>query len=137
MDGPAPNYLREFAKSPQHVVFGLLTLGLGFISAVPLGLIAGVTAYALGWIYLPDSGFFRNWIDRKRESSPQTDELQKLEQFLHRRTALIAPLSPQRQERYERLAAVCRDIEAAGNDGLQPQGSSADPRMRKIDELTW
>ena len=52
MDEQAPNYHREFLKSPQHAALGLLTLGLGFLSAQLLPLIAGATLYTLGWIYL-------------------------------------------------------------------------------------
>ena len=48
MEEQAPSYHREFSKSPHHAVWGLLTLGLGFLSAQLLGLIVGATAYALG-----------------------------------------------------------------------------------------
>ena len=69
MDTQAPNYHREFFKSPHHAALALLTLGLGFLSAQVLGLIAGATAYVLGWIYLPDLAFFRRWVDRRNEKS--------------------------------------------------------------------
>ena len=65
MDEQAPNYHREFLKSPQHAALGLLTLGVGFMSGMMLPLIAGVTCYSLGWIYLPDLPFFRRWVDRR------------------------------------------------------------------------
>ena len=58
MDQQAPNYHREFLKSPQHAALGLLTLGAGFMSGMILPLIAGATIYTLGWIYLPDLPFF-------------------------------------------------------------------------------
>ena len=64
MDEQAPNYHAEFLKSPQHAALGLLTLGVGFMSGMLLPLIAGVTLYTLGWIYLPDLPFFRRWVDR-------------------------------------------------------------------------
>jgi hypothetical protein len=54
MEEQTPKYRSEFLRSPHHAVFGLLTLGLGFLSAELLPLIAGATVYALGWIYLPD-----------------------------------------------------------------------------------
>ena len=68
MDEQAPDYRKEFFKSPHHAVFGLLTLGIGFLSANLLGLIAGATAYTLGWIYLPDLSFFRRWVDKRHEA---------------------------------------------------------------------
>ena len=36
MDEQAPNYHREFLKSPQHAALGLLTLGVGFMSGMAL-----------------------------------------------------------------------------------------------------
>src|SRR5262245_34706491 len=119
METPAPSYHREFAKSPQHAALGLLTLGLGFLSANVLGLIAGVTAYSLGWIYLPDFKFFKNWVDRRHAKTQEALDREKVMEFLQRRDALIASLSTPRQQRYARLSGVCRDIEAAGKDNLQ------------------
>jgi hypothetical protein len=138
MDEPAPNYHREFFKSPQHAVLGLLTLGLGFLSAQLLGLIVGVTAYALGWIYLPDLPFFRRWADRRQESAKRAQEAQKVADFVQRRDALLRSLTPQCRERYGRLSQVCRDIETATADNLLASADpTTDPRLRKLDELMW
>src|SRR5690242_4336871 len=116
MDQQAPNYRGEFLKSPQHVALGLLTIGLGFLSAELLPLIIGVTLYTLGWVYLPDMGFFRRWVDRRRNAANQAEEAKKLADFVRRREALLDSLSQRRRERYRTLAFVCRDIEAAGAD---------------------
>ena len=138
MDEPAPNYHREFFKSPQHAVLGLLTLGLGFLSAQLLGLIIGLSAYVLGWIYLPDLPFFRRWVDRRQESAKRAQESQKVADFVQRRDALVRSLTPPRRERYTRLSLVCRDIESATADNpLASPDSSTDPRLRKLDELMW
>ena len=138
MDEPAPNYHSEFLTSPQHAALGLLTLGIGFVSANLLGLIAGATLYALGWIYLPDMGFFRDWVDRRREAARRVIETQKVAEFVRRREALLESLSSSRRERYSRLAAVCGDIESAGGDSpLASSDPSTDPRLRKLDELMW
>ena len=138
MEAPTPSYRGEFLKSPHHVVFGLATLGLGFISASLLPLIAGATCYALGWIYLPDLSFFRGWVDRRRNREKQAADLQKVAEFVQRRDALVSSLSPQRRERYARLSAVCRDIERAGKDqSLSSPDAATDPRLRKLDELMW
>jgi hypothetical protein len=77
MDEQAPNYHREFLKSPQHAALGLLTLGVGFMSGMMLPLIAGVTCYSLGWIYLPDLPFFRRWVDRRREAAKRAEEMKR------------------------------------------------------------
>ena len=138
MDEQAPNYHREFLKSPQHAALGLLTLGAGFMSGMALPLIAGVTCYTLGWIYLPDLPFFRRWVDHRHEAAKRADDMQKVAAFVRRRDALIASLSPVRRECYTRLAAVCHDIETASADNLLASADPAtDPRLRKLDELMW
>lgn len=139
MDDQAPNYRGEFLKSPHHAVWGFLTLGVGFLTAQLLPLIAGATLYVLGWIYLPDMGFFRRWVDRRRARARQGEESAKVAQFVLRRDALISSLAPTRRDRYNRLTRVCGDIESAGADNLltSPGAGSTDPRLRKLDELMW
>ncbi len=138
MDEQPPNYHLEFAKSPHHAVFGLLTLGLGFLSAQLLPLIAGVTLYALGWIYLPDLPFFRHWVDRRREAAKREQEQRKVGEFVRKREALLYSLSADRRARYNQLALVCRDIETASADNpLASPDPGNDPRLHKLDELMW
>src|SRR5229473_8540962 len=138
MDEQAPNYHAEFLKSPHHAVLALLTLGLGFLSAQLLGLIAGLTAFVLGWIYLPDLPFFRRWVDHRHEAAKQQAEAQKVIEFVQRRDALLRSLSPERRDCYGKLAQVCRDIETASADNpLASPDPSIDPRLRKLDELMW
>lgn len=138
MDDQAPNYHREFLKSPHHAALGLLTLGLGFMSAAVLPLIAGVTCYILGWIYVPDLPFFRRWVDRRQEAVKRGQEAQKVAGFVQRRDALLRSLAPERRERYSRLAQVCHDIETASADNLLASADpTTDPRLRKLDELMW
>lgn len=138
MDEQAPNYRREFLGSPYHVAFGFLTLGIGFLSANPLGLIVGGTLYALGWLHLPDMAFFRRWVDRRHEAARRAEEIQKVTEFVRRRDTLLNSLSLSRRERYSRLAAVCRDIETASADNMLASADhGADPRLRKLDELMW
>jgi hypothetical protein len=138
MDEQPPNYHREFLKSPHHAAVGLLTLGLGFLSAQLLPLIAGATLYLLGWIYVPDFSFFRRWVDRKREAAKRAEDARKIAEFVQRREALLNSLGTARQERYLRLAQVCRDIETASADNpLASPDPATDPRLRKLDELMW
>lgn len=138
MDDQPINYHAEFFKSPHHAALALLTLGLGFLSAQILGLIAGLTAFVLGWIYLPDMPFFRRWVDRRHDSVKQAGEAQKVAEFVQRRDALLRSLSPERRERYSCLAQVCRDIENASADNLLASADpNTDPRLRKLDELMW
>ncbi|MHC1768149.1 MAG: hypothetical protein AB9869_28405 [Verrucomicrobiia bacterium] len=138
MHASEPNYLREFVKSPHHFWLGLLTVGSGFLLAHPLALIVGTTAYALGWIYLPDMALFKNWVNRRSEAERRAAALVQVEEFLKRREALLVALAPTRRTRYMELAGVCRDIEAATSDSqLAPRESTTDPRLKKLDELMW
>jgi hypothetical protein len=138
MDEQPPNYHKEFLKSPHHIWLGLLTLGSGFLLATPLPLIAGATAYALGWIYLPDMAQFKKWVDRRNEKQRRAQALAQVEEFLKRREGLLAALGPSRRARYLELSAVCRDIESATAESpLATQDPTTDPRLRKLDELMW
>jgi hypothetical protein len=138
MDEQQPNYVKEFLKSPHHVWMGLLTLGAGFLLASPLPLIAGVTAYALGWIYLPDLGPFKRWVDRRHDGERRSAAMAQVEEFLKRREALLAALAPARRARYMELAGVCGDIEGAtAESAMATQDPTTDPRLRKLDELMW
>jgi transcription elongation GreA/GreB family factor len=138
MDETAPNYHREYLTSPHHAALGLLTLGLGFMSGMMLPLIGGATVYVLGWIYFPDLPLFRRWVDHRHDSAKRAEEAAKVAQFMAKRESLLASLSPERRERYARLAAVCRDIEGASADNLLASADpTTDPRLRKLDELMW
>lgn len=138
MDELPTSYHGEFLKSPHHAALGILTLGLGFMSGALLPLIAGATVYVLGWIYLPDMAFFRRWVDRRHEGSKQAEEAHKVAAFVQRRDALLRSLTPERRERYGRLAMVCRDIENATADNLLASADpQTDPRLKKLDELMW
>ena len=57
--------LRSFLRSPHHAWLGLLTLGVGAATVSVPGMIAGAAAYALGWVFLPDSKWFRKWMARR------------------------------------------------------------------------
>lgn len=136
VDEQPPNYHSEFLKSPHHAWWGLGTVGLGFLLATPLTLIAGATAYALGWIYMPDMPFFKSWVGNRVSAAKRQAMLVEVAAFVQRRDALLGALTPVRRERYAALAAVCQDIESASADAA-PATEDPDPRMRKLDELMW
>ena len=134
------SYRGLFLKSPHHAALALVTLGGGFIfgASFPLALVAGVTAYVLGWIYLPDMPIFRNWVDKRGQAVESAAAQAEVAKFVKQRDALIASLTSASRSHYESLAAVCRDIEAASADTpLTPDNPDDDPRLRKLDELMW
>jgi hypothetical protein len=138
MEAPETNYRSEFLRSPHHVVFGLMTLGAGFMSGHILPLIIGGTIYAVGWVHLPDMAFFRNWVDRRQEGERQAAALAEVQSFTQRRDRMLDALSTDRRQRYELLARVCKDIEVASAENpVLTDDQSKDPRLRKLDELMW
>jgi myosin heavy subunit len=139
MDSQPPNYRQHFLRSPHHIWLALLTLGIGFMTGWGIGLLAGATAYVLGWIYLPDFRFFRRWVDKRLDAERQAVAEAKLAEFIRQRDAALAALAGGRREKYEALAQVCRDIEraTAESEGVSPGQLALDTRMRKLDELMW
>ena len=129
---------RAFLQSPHHAVMAIATLGAGIATAEPLYVVAGATAYVLGWVYLPDMAFFRRWVEKRATSATSAVEANELAQFKRRREAMLNALNSPLRERYHLLARVCRDIEKAAADSDQSEFNiSADTRLRKIDELMW
>jgi hypothetical protein len=130
---------RAFLTSPHHAAMALFTVGAGVATGEPLYLIIGATAYVLGWVYLPDTGWFRGWLDRRANAATDAAATAELKQFARRREALLNSLSSPLRERYHLLARVCRDIEkaTADNEQLSKVDISSDTRLRKVDELMW
>lgn len=140
MDDQPPSYRSEFFKSPHHAALALVTLGGGFIlgASFPLAMVIGVTTYVLGWIYMPDMPLFRNWVDRRGQAVQSASTQAEVAKFVQQRDNLIASLTASSRNRYNTLAAVCKDIEAASADTpLSPDNPDEDPRLRKLDELMW
>ena len=118
---------RDFLTSPHHAIMALATLGVGFLAAEPLYLIAGVTAYVVGWVFVPGMPLFQRYLEHQGEAARLAAESGELAQFNARRDALIDSLTPARRDRYFALAKVCQEIGATADD----------PRVRKIEELMW
>jgi hypothetical protein len=137
MFDPQDSNLKKFLKSPYHWWLLGLTLGVGFISAHPLVMLAGLALYVVGWIHLPDSAMFQGWVTRHMDAIASAKSRAQIQAFKDRRQSLISSLSPQRMRRYMDVAAVCQDIERATVDGGPSAATDADPRLRKLDELMW
>ena len=135
MFDPADNFFKRFLKSPHHLWLAGLTLGVGFLSAnvVVFGVCIGL--YVLGWIHLPDTAMYKNWVQRHLDALAQQADSAKVQAFVARRTALINQLSRERRGRYQELGNVCQEIIRATQDSNQLEGD--DPRLRKLDELMW
>ena len=120
---------REFISSPHHALMALATLGLGFLAAEPLSLIAGATAYVVGWVFVPGLPLFQRYLKNKEEASRLAAESGELAEFNQQRDALIDGLTPARRDRYFALVKVGKEIGVGA--------TADDPRVRKIEELMW
>lgn len=134
---PPTNYRRAFWTSRHHLWLALITLGLGFASAEPLGLLAGATAYALGLVFLPDAGFFRRAIDARENAVRDSAAASELATFQQEQQKLLNDLSAGRRTRYQQLVSVCRDIESASSNVQETGSLDLNTRRSKLDELAW
>lgn len=125
-------YLKAFATSFAHGVLALATIGAGFASGEPLGLVAGVTGYVLGWIFLGDSAWFRRRVDRAEYEKLARAEEAALAGVRAERDTLLRRLIPPQRHRYEALVSVCRDIETQ-----LANNNAADFPVEKLDGLMW
>jgi hypothetical protein len=133
-----PSYHRLFWKSRGHLYLALLTLGLGFASGEPLGLLVGGVLYALGLVYLPDTSRFRRQVDAGRLAVEQAETSARSASFEAQRHQLLSALSAERLHRHQALAEVCRDITAASAENATGElALSLDSRLRRLDELLW
>lgn len=128
------NYRKEFFKSPQHIYMALGTVGAGILSGQLFGVALGLAAYALGWIYLPDTNYFKKKIDEKETESRKAEESSKAESFRIKQAKILNSLNEEHLEMYKNLKGVCSDIEKifidAGND-IQTL------RLGSLDKLMW
>lgn len=127
--------LKAFAKSPHHAWLGLLTLGAGLsLSTVdPIGFVVGLAAYALGWIYLPDSRLFKNWLAARQ----QGDDGKKLRDFLFQRRQIYDALRTPARSRYDAHAA---EIEALQQEFRRDHRLNAEivrQRNERLSNLAW
>ena len=137
MDTPV-SYRKAFVRSPHHAWLGALTIGVGFAFGHILGLIAGTAAYCLGWVYLPDLRFFKQWVDSNNKSALARDEEKELAQFLERRGRMLSNLGESQRARYSTLGGICAEIESAGSgESASSAGPLNDPQLRRLDDLMW
>jgi hypothetical protein len=125
--------LKAFAKSPHHAWLGLLTLGAGVATVSPIGLVAGLAAYALGWIYLPDSRLFKNWLATRK----QGDEGAKLRQFLFQRRQIYDALRSSTRERYDQLAAEIESLQDEFHRDPRLNAELVRQRCERLSNLAW
>jgi len=125
-------YLKSFATSFTHGVLALATLGAGFATGEPLGLVAGATAYVLGWVFIGDSRWYRRRVDAVEFEKLAREEEATLAGVRAERDGMVRRLIPPQRQRYDSLVQVCRDIETQ-----LANSNSSDFPVEKLDGLMW
>lgn len=125
--------LKSFAKSPHHAWLGLITLGAGLATVSTIGLVAGFAAYALGWIYLPDSRLFKNWLAARK----QGDDGAKLRDFLYQRRQIYDALRSPVRARYDALAAEIAQLQEAFSRDHRLNPEILRQRSERLSSLAW
>jgi hypothetical protein len=125
--------LKAFARSPHHAWLGLLALGGGLATLTGIGAIVGAAAYALGWIYLPDSGIFNRWLANRQ----QADDGEKLRTFLLRRRQLYDALRPGSRRRYDVLAAEIQSLQQDFQNDHRLAKEVIRQRSERLSNLAW
>lgn len=125
--------LKVFAKSPHHAWLGLLTLGAGLATLSGIGMVAGLAAYALGWIYLPDSRLFKNWLAARQ----QGDDGKKLRDFLYQRRQIYDALRTPARSRYDALAAEIESLQQEFRRDHRLNAEIVRQRNERLSNLAW
>ena len=118
--------LGAFLRSPHHAWLALLTLGVGVATANVPGMIVAAAGYALGWIFLPDSRWFRGWLAKRGSSEREASA----EAFRQQREAAYGKLSGEGRHAYDELA---RSIEKIRENS----GGDTGPHAGRLGQLAW
>lgn len=129
-DMTAPQRFAAFLRSPHHAWLALLTLGIGLASASVPGMIAAAAAYALGWIFLPDLRWFREWARRRNEAAGAAASAETRARFDEERAKTYAQLSPAGKSAYDRLARAAEEVRSSS-------GGSDSPHAGRLGQLAW
>ncbi|MGK0187046.1 MAG: hypothetical protein ACI9R3_002831 [Verrucomicrobiales bacterium] len=130
--------LKAFAKSPHHAWLALLTVGVGVATAEPVFAIAGVAAYALGWVFGPDTSLFKKWLHKKQSAHSGIMAEQEKHAFAEQRMQLYRALSHPLQVNYDTLAGLASEIEQDLRDNpTAAQSLTIDSQLHQIDALMW
>ena len=116
---------KAFVSSPHHATLGLTALAAAAIWG-PLGIVGGVTAYVLGWVYLPDMPFFTRWREKKAAAALEAVRQAELGEFAVQRDVMLSQLVSSRTQRHSQFVRTCQQV-AMGQD----------PRARKVEEMQW
>ena len=127
--------LKAFAKSPLHAWLALFTLGVGLAGSTvtPIAGVVGIAAYALGWVFMPDSSLFQRWLATRK----QGDDGAKLREFLYQRRQIYDALRTSTRERYDALAAEIESLQADFHRDPRLNQEIIRQRSERLSNLAW
>ncbi|MDI1248747.1 MAG: hypothetical protein PSV13_07790 [Lacunisphaera sp.] len=125
----AAPYHAHFFASTNHAWVLLVTVGVGVAVATPLSVVAGIAAYGLGMIFLPDLAVFRRGVDARSEAEAAARQQEESSAKEHVRSTLLQKLSPKVRARWQNFSTLCLELQAklaaAGSDSLMQENSLA------------
>ncbi|HWA27489.1 MAG TPA: hypothetical protein VG734_17675 [Lacunisphaera sp.] len=120
-------YHTAFLGSTNHAWLALVTIGVGIAVATPLAVVAGIAAYGLGVIFLPDLAVFRKGVDEKRRVELEAQQVAESSSKARVRLALLKKLSPKARERSQNFSTLCTELQAklaeSSSENLMPDSS--------------
>ncbi len=120
-------YFKLFWKSREHLAtVGILAVA--FAVANPLALIIGAGAYALGWVYLPTSKWFRDKIEAAAKAKGDAALDAERAKFVDQRDRILLELPEAESARYWALADACQEMLRKNPD---------EAAFGKLHELMW
>jgi hypothetical protein len=108
----AAPYHAHFFASTRHAWLALATLGIGIAVASPLSLTAGILAYGLGMIFLPDLPALRLEYDTKRRVEIEVRNQEESSIKTKVRANLLQKLTPATKARWQKFSAVCEELQS-------------------------
>lgn len=125
-----PQRLAAFLRSPHHAWAAVLTLGVGIAAANVPGMIVAAAAYALAWIFLPDSRLFRVWLGKRAKTAGDAAAEETASRFGEERAKVHGQLSAKGKTAYGAFAeAVEQVLAASGGESSQHAG--------RLGQLAW
>lgn len=125
-----PQRFAAFLRSPHHAWLAVLTLGIGLASASVPGLITAAAAYALGWIFLPDSRWLRVWIAKRSAAAGAEANADTVARFEEERAKTYAQLTAAGKKAYDQLARAVEEV-------LTGSGGADSPHAGRLGQLAW
>ena len=130
--------LKAYATSPWHAWAALVTLGPALASADPWYGVLGVAAYLGSGVFLPDTPWFRRWLERREQERARVEEQAASAEWQRQQKVYHDPLNAARKAEFAEVDRIANDIERLVRD-LSAEGREVDATqaLAQVDSLVW